>query len=116
MSPPSVATFLYTLQLFRSYNLVVTCIKLLSTEKLSLYGLYGDIGKFTTATETATTTASLSTTSENKKQEDVEVQKNSSEMDSDPGTPTLKRQGTLRRKKTIHRGKQKGMTAITKNN
>ena len=54
---------------------------------------------------TKSTTASLTTTSDNKKQEDAQ---DLSEMDNDTGTPTLKRQGTLRRKFNIHRGKQQG--------
>ena len=48
----------------------------------------------------------MSTASENKKQEDNQIQKGLSEGDSDGAEPTLKRQGTLRRKFNIHRGKQ----------
>lgn len=56
------------------------------------------------AKSTASTT--VSTASANKKQEDNQVQKGLSEGDSDGAEPTLKRQGTLRRKFNIHRGKQ----------
>lgn len=56
------------------------------------------------AKSTASTT--VSTATENKKQEDNQVQKGLSEGDSDGAEPTLKRQGTLRRKFNIHRGKQ----------
>jgi len=48
------------------------------------------------------------TTNEDIKQEDAQEQKDLSESDSDAAAPTLKRQGTLRRKFNIHRGKQKG--------
>lgn len=36
------------------------------------------------------------------------MQKDLSETDGDAAAPTLKRQGTLRRKFNIHRGKQEG--------
>ena len=65
----------------------------------------------TTATTTAikaATSTTASTASENEKQEDNQAQKGLSEADSDGAEPTLKRQGTLRRKYNIHRGKQNG--------
>lgn len=49
---------------------------------------------------------------ENKTQEDAQKCKDTSETDGDDGAPTLKRQGTLRRKFNIHRGKQQGIMAI----
>lgn len=50
----------------------------------------------------------MSVASENKRQKDGQAQKDLSDTDSDAAGPTLKRQGTLRRKFNIHRGKQDG--------
>lgn len=68
----------------------------------------------TAAATKATTSTSITvlTAGENekqdKKQEDSQAQKGLLEADSDGAEPTLKRQGTLRRKYNIHRGKQNG--------
>ena len=52
--------------------------------------------------------STTSVASENKRQKDGQAQKDLSDTDSDAAGPTLKRQGTLRRKFNIHRGKQDG--------